>query len=462
MDTIVIPPPSSYVKKKSHISAYLSAQSGMDASSFALKKKTSNLFRPRFKAQRMIDLRHFNRVLQIDQDRQRVEVEGMTTYADLVAATLPYGYMPAVVPELKTITVGGALSGIGIESSSFRYGLMHETVSQFDVLLSDGRVLDCRPDNEQSDLFYAFPNTYGTLGYALKVTLKLVPVLPYVRLKFDHFHDPQQFFASLISQCSTHRNSGSLAFIDGVIFSASHQVLVSAEMVEKAPYASNYKYMKIYYRAVESKEEDYLSIADYIWRWDSDWFWCSQAFYMQQPMLRALLGKWALHSKIYAKVMRFIKYNRVVRYALKKYWSSREWIIQDVAIPIDRALEYLSFFQTDIGLTPIWICPTYANNQSSEYGFFPMQPDQLYVNFGFWGSVPVHSKRGFYNRLIEQQVLACGGHKSLYSESYYTESEFWKIYNKEDYESLKQKYDPLSLFNSLYLKCITKVSDEDA
>ena len=49
-------------------------------------------------------------VLDIDTGSGWVDVEGMTTYADLVDATLPQGLAPAVVPELKSITVGGATS----------------------------------------------------------------------------------------------------------------------------------------------------------------------------------------------------------------------------------------------------------------------------------------------------------------------------------------------------------------
>ena len=30
----------------------------------------------------------------------------------------------------------------------------------------------------------------------------------------------------------------------------------------------------------------------------------------------------------------------------------------------------------------------------------------------------------------------------LYSDAYYTEEEFWKIYDKAAYDTLKQKYDP--------------------
>ena len=58
----------------------------------------------------------------------------MCTYETLVAATLPYGLMPLVVPQLKTITLGGAVTGLGIESTSFRNGLPHESVLEIDVL----------------------------------------------------------------------------------------------------------------------------------------------------------------------------------------------------------------------------------------------------------------------------------------------------------------------------------------
>ena len=50
--------------------------------------------------------------------------------------------MPAVVPQLKTITLGGAVAGVGIESSSHRHGLVHDTMLELDVLLGDGRVVE--------------------------------------------------------------------------------------------------------------------------------------------------------------------------------------------------------------------------------------------------------------------------------------------------------------------------------
>jgi len=84
-------------------------------------------------------VRAFNEVLSIKENF--VEAEGMVTYESLLAACLAHGVMPAVVPQLKTITLGGAVAGVGIESSSHRHGLVHDTMLELDVLLGDGRVV---------------------------------------------------------------------------------------------------------------------------------------------------------------------------------------------------------------------------------------------------------------------------------------------------------------------------------
>src|SRR5262245_37061099 len=73
----------------------------------ALAKDTSNLCRGRAAAtRRRLDVRSFNQVLRPADGF--VEAEGMTRYEDLTRECLARGVMPAVVPQLKTITLGGA------------------------------------------------------------------------------------------------------------------------------------------------------------------------------------------------------------------------------------------------------------------------------------------------------------------------------------------------------------------
>src|SRR4051812_4971475 len=125
-----------------------------------LRKDTSNLFRTRSRpAGGTLDARPFHHVLAVDPREGWVDAEGLTTYEALVDATLPHGVMPAVVPELKTITLGGAAAGVGIEATSFREGLVHETLLEIDVLTGRGDVVTCRRDNAHADLFHGFPNS---------------------------------------------------------------------------------------------------------------------------------------------------------------------------------------------------------------------------------------------------------------------------------------------------------------
>src|SRR5215470_17947602 len=83
-----------------------------------LAKRTSNLFRFREPAPRApgwrlarstagLDASAFTRVLHVDPAARAAVVGGMTTYEDLADATLRHGLMPLVVPQLKTITLGG-------------------------------------------------------------------------------------------------------------------------------------------------------------------------------------------------------------------------------------------------------------------------------------------------------------------------------------------------------------------
>ncbi len=46
--------------------------------------------------------------------------------------------------------------------------------------------------------------------------------------------------------------------------------------------------------------------------------------------------------------------------------------------------------------------------------------------------------------------------KSLYSDSYYPEEEFWRVYNRPAYEALKARYDPQRRFRNLYEKCVLR------
>ena len=83
-----------------------------------------------------------------------------------------------------------------------------------------------------------------------------------------------------------------------------------------------------------------------------------------------------------------------------------------------------------------------------------LNPEQLYVNFGFWDSIPTEREPGHYNRRLEAKVEELDGHKTLYSDSFYTREQFWRLYNRPVYQKLKDRYDPGKRFKDLYDKCV--------
>lgn len=442
-----------YEEKKQRLTEFLRAAAGRPV---RLGKTTSNLFRDRQKVQaQRLDVRNFNNVLRVDAAGGYVEVEGMTRYVDLVAECLRHGVMPAVVPQLKSITIGGAAVGCGIESSSFRYGLVHETVQEMEILLPGGNTVLCTPTNEHSDLFYGFPNSYGTLGYALKLKAKVVPVKNFVKLTHLRYADPAAYFAEVARQCD---NPG-VDFVDGVVFGRNEMVLTLGRFTDNAPYISDYTYEKIYYRSLRERSEDYLTTSDYLWRWDTDWFWCSKNLYAQHPLIRRLYGRSRLNSMTYTRIMRWNSRWKLTQMINKLSGIHAESVIQDVEIPVEHATQFLEFYHDVIRFMPAWICPTRAYDRRVKFDLYPMDPGKLYVNFGFWDVIRGRKKLppGYYNRRVEQQVMALGGMKSLYSDSYFSPEEFWQMYNKPAYDRLKNKYDPGSMLRDLYQKCVLKV-----
>ena len=419
--------------------------------SLALEKSTSNLFRQRTAEPRhRLDVRHFNRVIHVDEKERYAEVEGMTTYEDLVRETLSFQLMPAVVPQLKSITIGGAMAGIGIESSSFKYGFVHETILEIDVLLPDGTIAVATKDNEYRDLFFGFANSYGTLGYALKVKVQLVPVKNFVKLRHERYSDLDTYSQALGQVCKDRQ----VDFVDGTLFDEQELYLTTGTFVDQAEWLSDYTDRHIYYQSIPRNTIDYLTTHDYLWRWDTDWFWCSKHFLAQHPLVRWLWGKKRLNSTTYWKLRKLFNTSRIAQLGARVLGGRQEAVIQDVEIPIEHAPAFARFFNQEIGIKPVWICPVEAYDPSVSYPLYPMNPRTLYVNFGFWDAVRSDHEEGYFNKKIEAKVRELNGKKSLYSNSFYSREEFWQLYHEPPYRKLKARYDPTGRLKDLYEKCV--------
>jgi FAD/FMN-containing dehydrogenase len=425
-----------------------------------LAKPTSNLFRTRTKTSaKGLDTSGLTGVIAIDAGTRTADVAGMCTYEDVVAATLRHGLAPLVVPQLKTITLGGAVTGLGIESTSFRTGLPHESVLEMDILTGSGEVLTATP-HEHADLYRAFPNSYGTLGYAVRLRIDLEPVEPFVALRHLRLHALENLVATMNEIIETGGFDGeAVDYLDGVVFSADESYLCLGRKTSAPGPVSDYTGQQIYYRSIQHDNgvaEDRLTIHDYLWRWDTDWFWCSEAFGAQNPRLRRLWPRRYRRSNSYGKLMKYEqRFHLGDRIEKLRGRPPRERVVQDVEVPIERCAEFLDWFLDTVPITPIWLCPLRLQDDSG-WPLYPIRPHRSYVNVGFWSTVPIGSGEGATNRLIERTVRELDGHKSLYSDSFYSREEFDELYGGATYRAVKERYDPDSRLLDLYAKAVQR------
>jgi FAD/FMN-containing dehydrogenase len=356
-----------------------------------------------------------------------------------------------------------------------------------DVLTGDGRLLTVSPDH-YPDLFHGFPNSYGSLGYAVRLLIELDPVRGFVGLRNVRFTDLDEL-TSAIGRITAERSWAGepVDFLDGVVFGTHEAYLCLGSWVDSpadagVESASDYTGQQIYYRSIQARERDCLGVSDYLWRWDTDWFWCSGAFGVQNPVIRRLWPARYRRSDFYHRLIsldhRFKVAEKIDR---ARHRPPRERVVQDVEIPLDRTATFLRWFAGNVGMSPVWLCPLMlreragsipggadrvgtgngadrpdAGHSAKPWPLYPLSPGQVYVNVGFWGTVPITDGRadGDVNRLVEAAVAKHAGHKSLYSDAYYDRQTFAAVYGGDVYAQLKDRYDPGHRLTGLYEKAV--------
>jgi FAD/FMN-containing dehydrogenase len=381
-----------------------------------------------------IDVGDLTEILEIDPVRRICVAESGVTFVDLVAATLAHGLAPIVVPELKTITIGGAVAGGSIESMSFVHGGFHDTCLEYEVITGTGEVLVCTPDNEHHLVFQMMHFAFGTLGILAKLTFKLVPARPYVRLRYETYPTIEAYQAAI----RRHFEARDIDFMDGIIHSPSCYVLCAGDFIDAAPYTSDYRWMKIYYQSTRTRTEDYLTTPDYFFRYDRG---------VTNVRPRSFLGRLVLG--------RFLASSQWLRLGEKLRWllrSDKPTITLDVFVPFSRVPEFLAWYERTFQFYPLW-CVPYRRVRDYEWlapSFYAEMTDPLFLDLAIYGM----RQRGphNYHRLMEEKLRELGGIKTLIAHNYYGEDEFWSIWNKRNYDAVKAITDPDNRFRDLYTK----------
>lgn len=426
-----------------------------------------------------------------------LRVEPMVNMGQISHYLVPRGMTLPVLPEMDDLTVGGLMMGVGIETSSHKYGLFNDAVVEAEVVLADGSVVKCS-HSENRDLFDALPWSYGTLGLLASLTIRLVPCKPYVRIEYHACHTSaeSQKKVEFYAEGEAKDGKGVPDFIEALAYSKDQMVVMPAWLVDasEAPWAQRnsigWWYKPWFYKHVESflskkagqVQVEYIPLRDYYHRHTRSIFWELEQIIPvgNHPIFRVLLG-WAVPPKV-----SFLKLTQTE--ALRRLYETQH-VIQDMLVPLVDMTEALGVFEDQYKVYPLWICPyraydyseTAKGKEAVPHRCFLKKPKEakaeddlmnfgerksarkweMYVDIGAYG-IPkdIIDKKPFdvikVSREVEAYVSSARGFQMLYADSYMDQSEFRHMFAHEHYDAMKAKFDPNGAFPQVYEKVCKK------
>lgn len=381
-----------------------------------------------------LDVTDFDEILHIDERNLTCIAEPGVTFTDLVARTLPLGFVPKLVPELSTITIGGAVAGCSVESTSFKFGGFHDTCREYEVVTTSGDVLRCTPHGENSLLFQMMHGSFGTLGVLTKLQLALMPAKPFVHVRYERYRTADDYCAAIRRRFAAR----DVDFMDGIIHSPSLFVLSLGKFTTYAPYVNRYDWMKVYYRSTAKRAEDYLRTQDYFYRYDNG---------VTNPTPKSAIGR-----LLFGKFLHSAELLRLAEKLPHLLSEKRPNVTLDTFIPSSRVVELLAWYEREIGYYPLW-CVPYRRVHDYEWladDYWRNLHDDLFFDLAIYGMKQPRG-RNIYKE-IEDELPKVQGIKTLISHNYYDERTFWSIYNEANYRAAKAQADPRDVLRDVYVK----------
>jgi FAD/FMN-containing dehydrogenase len=383
-----------------------------------------------------LDVSDLDEILEIDPVAMTCTAEPGVTFTDLVDATMELGLVPLVVPELRTITIGGAVSGCSLESMSFRHGGFHDTCLEYEVITAKGDVIRCTPEHERL-LFQMMHGSFGTLGILSELTFRLVPAKRFVRLDHERYATLAEYKDAIRRRAA----DDSVDFLDGFVHGPRSHVLSVGRFVDDAPFTNRYDWLKVYYKSTTERREDWLATRHYFFRYDNG----VTNVHPKSFLGRLLLGRF-MHS---AELLRLADtLHKVVLPA------SRPDVTVDLFIPFSKVDEFLAWHDERFGFYPLW-CVPYRRVHDYEWidrRFFDgLGGDDMFLDLAIYGMKQGDDGRNAYAD-IEAELLRINAIKTLISYNYYPRDVFWRIFDEANYAAVKRRTDPDNVLRDLYDK----------
>ena len=396
-----------------------------------------------------VDTSPLSHVLKVSPEDRTAMVEPNVPMDRLVEETMKYGLIPPVVMEFPGITVGGGFAGTSGESSSFKHGFFDRTINSVQMVLANGKVVECS-DRENADLFHGAAGAVGSLGVTTRIELRLREAKKYIQIVYY----PVSSIAEATGTIQEVVADPEVDHVDGILYSKTKGVIMTGRMTDSRD--SNtpivrfsdandpwfYLHVKDLISGKKGPVTELIPLAEYLFRYDRGGFWVGAlAFDYFKVPFNNVTRRW-LDDFLHTRMM----------YAgLHASGQSKKCIVQDLALPYPNVQHFIEYTDKTLGIWPLWLCPLrqspaptmhpHLKNPAPTNGaLVPM------LNIGLYGWGPSQPEKFLEaNRDLERKVRELGSMKWLYAHTYYSEEEFWDIYDRQWYDALRAKYDATSL-----------------
>lgn len=398
-----------------------------------------------------IDISKLNDVLEVNTENKYALVEPNVSMEKLAKTTLEYDLLPPVVMEFPGITAGGAVNGATLEASSYKYGQFNDNCIEYEIVLGSGEVINAT-EKEYADLFYGISGSYGSLGLITLIKVKLRKTAPYVRTVFSLSGDYKQTVKELRIEIEKKEAD----YIDSVVFDSKHGVVITGyfhnEVDEKVETFSRASDEWFYERAKkvskDQKEfEELIPIFDFLFRYNRGAYWMGEYAF---PILHIP------DNRLTKTILNPFMNTRKMYDGMHALNISQNYFIQDFYCPLEKTVEVMQESEDKLGIFPLWLCPMKPTDTPQKLSPSYIKSDFL-IDIGIWGQSKKYLKDPIrLNKDFEEFARSTNSRKMLYAHAYYSEEDFWKIYDKDWYEKLRKKYHASEIFPDVWQKTHVK------
>ncbi|XP_073943393.1 delta(24)-sterol reductase-like [Choristoneura fumiferana] len=306
-------------------------------------------------------------VLEVDKNNMRQSVANMVTNGPAGPARWkPLGLVP-VAPSWTTESVSAWSMGTGVETC--RTSTDCSSTSSTD---------------ENPDLFYAVPWSYGTLGFLASAVMKVIPAKKYVRLEY-HPYTSLPELSKRFQEESLKQNPHQ--FVEALLYNKDQGVVMLGDMVDEIGSDGKYNpigkwYSEWFFKQVEKHLNarqsivEYIPLRDYYHRHTKSLFWELQDIisFGNNVIFRYLFG-WLMPPEV--SLLKLTQPEAVGRL------YDRAHVIQDMLVPIQTLERAIQLFHDKFRVYPIWLCPFKVPNNP---GQLRVSGDwQMFVDIGVYG-----------------------------------------------------------------------------